>query len=198
MMELKTTDSVDGICTGFLSLKNRLEEIADHARVAAMNARLLKDRPTEAEALESLDKEIENVSGGLMDLVKISGPFVPELERARQQIEYNRKALAGRADCLKEMQTGLEHRMERITAELHDGQHGLEKIMRSDVESKERRRIDLDRIEVAVENTTEALTNACTIGHSLDLTIERMVEVSKIATGRSDGVKMPQETSAND
>lgn len=198
MMELKATDSIDGICTGFLSLKNRLEEIADHARVAAMNARLLKDRPTEADALESLDKDIENISSGLKDLVKISGPFVPDLERAHQQIEHNRKALTGRADNLMEMQNVLEHRMERITAELYEGQHGLEKIMRSDVESKERRRIDLDRIEVSVENTTEALTNACTIAHSLDLTIERMVEVSKIATGRSDAIKMPQETSAND
>ena len=197
-VEIKTTNSIDGICSGFLSLKNRLEEIADHARVAALNARLLKDRPIDADALESLDKEMENVSAGLKELVTFSGPFAPEIERTRQQVEDNAYALACMTETLKEQQSKLEQRMARISAELLQGLHRLEQMMKNDIESEEKRRIDLDRIEFAIQDTTKSLTNACTIAQSLDLTIERMVEVSKIATGRTEAIKMPLETSAND
>jgi len=198
MANIKIPDSIDRIFAGFLSLRNRLEEIADHARVAAMNARLLKDRPAEPDALNRLDQEMENVSAGLQDLVKFSGPFAPDLEKMRLQVADNANAFAGLNGDLNYRKSNLEKQMSRLSVELLEDQNRLEEIMKADADSEEKRRDELERIEVAVQDTTKSLTNACTIAHSLDLTIERMVQVSKIATGRSEALKTPLETSATD
>ncbi len=198
MLDITPPDSIDGICTGFLSLKNRLEEVADQARVASMNARLLKDRPADTDALDSLDEEMANVSAGLKKLLNFSGPFAPDLEKTRRQIEDNTNALAGLVNGLKAQETRLEQRLARTSEELSEGMNRLKHITETGADSEEKRRIELEQIEVAVQDTTEALTNACNIAHSLDLIIERMVEVSKIATGLAEPVRMPLETSAND
>ena len=196
--EIRAPDSIDGICSSFLSMKNRIEEIADHARVAAMNARLLKDRPAEPDALNSLDVEMTNVSAGLRELANFSGSIAPNLDKTRQQVEDIALDVEGRSHILLDQQSKFEQRIAQLSTILLDGQHRLERITKNDVDSEVKLRFELERIESAVHDTTEALTNACSVAHSLDLTIERMVEVSKIATSHAEPVKMPLEAFAND
>ncbi len=195
---LDPPESIDSICAGFATMTHRLEEVADRARIATMNAGLMRDRPVDIDAIESLGHDTVAISTGLGKIVALAAPFAPRLENTRRQLEDNDLALKARTSALQEHHRKFEQRVTSLSIVLRDRMVTLQEILGSDAESSKTRRTDLSRIQAAVDDSSDALSTASRVAQDMDLTLERMVEGSKIAVGNGDGPKMPQESSAVD
>ena len=195
---IKTPETLDAVCSEFVTLNRRLEEISDNARITAMNAGLLKDRPIEADSLENISQETAVISNQLADLVRLAAPMSPAMEAARRQIEANNIFSAAQAEAVATHQTQLDGRFKNLSAEARDYQIALDKLIKSSADSGKIRGSEINQIQSTFDEATDALTSANSIADSLDLTINRMVQVALIATGFSDKIKTPLEVSAID
>ena len=195
---IKTPETLDAVCSEFVTLNRRLEEISDNARITAMNADLLKDRPIEAESLENISQETAAISNQLTDLVRLTATMSPAMEATRRQIEANISFLAAQAKAVATHQTQLDGRFKNLSAEARDYQIALDKLIKSSADSGKICGSEINQIQSTFDEATDALTSATGITDSLDLTINRMVQVALIATGRSDKIKTPLEVSAID
>ncbi len=195
---IKTPETLDAVCSEFVTLNRRLEEISDNARITAMNAGLIKDRPIEAESLENISQETAAISNQLADLVRLTATMSHAMEATRRQIEANNGFLAAQAEAVATHQTQLDGRFKNLSAEARDYQIALDKLIKSSADSGKIRGSEINQIQSTFDEATDALTSATGIADSLDLTINRMVQVALIATGHSDKIKTPLEISAID
>jgi|GEM_PF-1746968 len=196
LIEFKVPGSIDHVFAGLMKLQNRLEETADHAKVAAMNARILKDRPIEPETpelLESLAIETTSIASDLEKIGAFISPLAPELEALRRDLDSCREALTAESSRIGAERVATRDHANNLASVIQRQVEHLGVAIDAIARSGKTRRDGTEELRAAVDDVIDSLTGATGTAKSLALSVERMIEVSRLATAGGMVVKTRQE-----
>jgi len=196
LVEFKVPGSIDHVCAGLMKLQNRLEETADHAKVAAMNARILKDRPIEPETpelLESLAIETTSIASDLEKIGAFISPLAPELEDLRRDLDLCRETLTSESSRIAAERVVNRDHANNLASVIQQQVEHLGVAIDAIARSGKTRRDGIEELRAAVDDVIDSLTGATGTAKSLVLSVERMIEVSRLATASGMVIKTRQE-----
>ncbi len=199
--EFKVPGSIDHVFAALLKLHNRLEETADHAKVAAMNARILKDRPIEPdtpELLESLAIETTSIASDLEKIGTLVSPLAPELESLRRDLDLCRESLVAESSRINAESQATRERAGDLASSIQQQVDHLGVAIDAVVKAGKARRAGLEDWRAAMDEVVDSLTGATGTAKSLALSVERMIEVSRLATAGRLVIRTPQATALDD
>lgn len=204
-IEFRIPGSLDHVSGILLKLNNRIEEIADHARVTAMNAKILKDRPAESETpelLAGLSIETSAIASGLENIRAVVAPLTPDLETLRRDLELARETMASASSRISSNGAAIVARANDLAGGIKHQVEELNAMIESVSDAGKLRRAGQEELRATMDDVLDALTAAAGTAKTMSLSVERMIEVSRLATaGKPVGnqaVRKPQEVALGD